>query len=57
MKQPNLGADVKPDFGYMHPAGCARRVSLCYYHDLCAYSTLKSKEALYRTIFLSTQVS
>ena len=36
MKQPNLGyADVKLDFTCMHPAGCARRVSLCDYYDLC----------------------
>ena len=36
MKQPNLGyADVKLDFACMHPAGCARRVSLCDYYNLC----------------------
>ena len=36
MKQPNLGyADVKLNFACMHPAGCARRASLCDYHDLC----------------------
>ena len=36
MKQPNLGyADVKLDFACMHPAGCACRVSLCDYYDLC----------------------
>ena len=36
MKQPNLGyADVKLNFACMHPAGCASRVSLCDYYDLC----------------------
>ena len=36
MKQPNLGyADVKLNFACMHPACCARRVSLCDYFDLC----------------------
>ena len=47
MKQPNLGyADVKLDFACMHPAGCACRVSLCDYYDLCdfkASSTLGEK--------------
>ena len=39
MKQPNLGyADVKLDFACMHPAGCACRVSLCDYYDLCGSS-------------------
>ena len=38
MKQPNLGyADVKLNFASMHPAGCARRVSLCEYYDLCGW--------------------
>ena len=36
MKQPNLGyAGVKLDFVFMHPARCARRVSLCDYYYLC----------------------
>ena len=36
MKQPHLGyADFKLDFACMHPAGCARMVSLCDYYDLC----------------------
>ena len=44
MKQPNLGyADVKLDFTCMHPAGCACRVSLCDYYDLCG-SDLFSRE-------------
>ena len=39
MKEPNLGyADIKLDFACMHSAGCARRVSLCDYYDLCAYN-------------------
>ena len=40
MKQPKLGyADVKLNFACMHPAGCARRVSLCAYCDLCVVHT------------------
>ena len=39
MKQPNFGfASVKLDFACMHPAGCARRVSLCDYYDLCGWT-------------------
>ena len=41
MKQPNLGySDVKLDFACMHPAGSARRVSLCDYYDLCGCTRL-----------------
>ena len=41
MKQPNLGyTDAKLDFACMHPTGCARRVSLCDYYDLCGCSTV-----------------
>ena len=38
MKQPNLGyADVKLNFACMHPAGCACRVSLSDYYNLCGW--------------------
>ena len=43
MKQPNLGcADVKLNFANMQPTGCACRVSLCDYYDLCGKSQGKS---------------